>query len=84
MRADTVTIPPLGAGPYLAAGYWPLLPTSVESPMELEANYDVLWTFSDDFASCAEACTHVAEYQAVGGSSWTALDGQCCQGVCLG
>ena len=39
----------------------------------MKQNYSVLWTFSDDFASCSEDCTHVAEYQAVGGSSWTAL-----------
>ncbi len=65
--------PVITAGPYLVAGYWPLLPTSAESAFELDANYDVLWTFSDDFASCSGACTHVAEYQAVGGSSWTAL-----------
>ncbi len=65
--------PVITAGPYLAAGWWPVLPTSSESAFELDVNYDVLWTFSDDFASCSEACTHVAEYQAVGGSSWTAL-----------
>ena len=65
--------PAITAGPYLAAGSWPLLPTSAESAFELDVNYDVLWTFSDDFASCSGACTHVAEYQAVGGSSWTAL-----------
>ncbi len=65
--------PVITSGPYLAAGYWPVLPTSQESAFELDANYDVLWTFSDDFISCSGACTHVAEYQAVGGSSWTAL-----------
>ena len=65
--------PCLTSGPFLAAGSWPVLPTSAESAFELDANYDVLWTFSDDFASCSGACTHVAEYQAVGDSSWTAL-----------
>ena len=65
--------PVITAGPYLAAGTWPVLPTSPESAFELDANYDVLWTFSDDFASCSGACTHVAEYQVVGDSSWTAL-----------
>ena len=65
--------PVITAGPYLAAGWWPLLPTSAESAFELDVNYDVLWTFSDDFGSCSGACTHVAEYQTVGGSSWTAL-----------
>ena len=66
--------PALIAGPYLAAGTWPVLPTSAESPMYLDANSDVLWKFSDDFASCSGDCTHSAEYQAVGGSTWTALD----------
>ena len=66
--------PVIGAGPYLAAGSWPVLPTSQESPMYLDANNDVLWKFSDDFISCSENCTHNAEYQRVGDSSWTALD----------
>ncbi len=65
--------PAITAGPFLAAGPWPLMPTSPESAFELYVNYDVLWNFSDDFASCSGACTHVAEYQVVGGSSWTAL-----------
>ena len=64
--------PALTSGPYLAAGTWPVLPTSAESPMYLDQNYSVLWTFSDDFASCPGGeCTHTAEYQEVGGSSWT-------------
>ena len=46
--------PALTAGPYLAAGTWPVLPTSAESPMYLDADYDVLWTFSDDYGSCSE------------------------------
>ena len=42
--------------------------------MYLDANYGVLWKFSDDYASCpGGACTHAAEYQEVGGSSWTTL-----------
>ena len=66
--------PALTAGPFLAAGNWPVLPTSQESPMYLDADYAVLWKFSDDFASCSEDCTHAAEYQIVGGSSWTYID----------
>jgi len=66
--------PELTAGPYLAAGWWPLLPTTPESAFVLDENYDVLWTFSDDFASCSEDCTHAAEYQAVGADTWTSLD----------
>ena len=65
--------PFLTAGPFLAAGTWPMMPTSAESPMYLDQNYSVLWTFSDDFASCSAACTHAAQYQALGDSTWTAL-----------
>jgi hypothetical protein len=65
--------PAITAGPYLAAGWWPLLPTTAESAPELDSNYNVMWKFSDDFASCSEACIHTAEFQAVGASSWTTL-----------
>ena len=65
--------PAIGDGPFLAAGPWPVLPTAAESAFELDANYSVLWTFSDDYASCSGPCTHVAEYQAVGESEWTEL-----------
>ena len=53
--------------------------------MYLDANYDVLWKFSDDFASCSGACTHVAEYQAVGDSEWKLYRRyrQCGQRICL-
>jgi hypothetical protein len=66
-------VPELGAGPFVAAGWWPLLSASSESPTYFNQNRSVLWTFSDDFASCEEACTHSAEYQMVGGSEWTPL-----------
>ena len=65
--------PALGDGPFVAAGTWPLLPTSAESPMYLDQNEYVLWTFSDDYGSCSEMCTHTAEYQAIGDESWTKL-----------
>ena len=65
--------PALTAAPFVAAGTWPVLPASQESPMYLDQNYSVLWSFSDDFASCSEDCTHSAEYQAVGGTGWTTL-----------
>jgi|GEM_PF-425444 len=68
--------PTITAGPYLAAGRWPVLPTtsSSESPMYLHQNYNVLWFFSDDYASCpGEPCTHIAEYQAVDAAGWTTL-----------
>jgi hypothetical protein len=54
------TPPAIGDGPFLAAGTWPILPTDPESPIYLGQNYDVLWTFSDDYASCPELCTHSA------------------------
>jgi hypothetical protein len=65
--------PVVGDGPFLAAGSWPRMPTTPESAFMLDVDYDVLWTFSDDFASCSEDCTHMAEYQALGSSEWTAL-----------
>jgi len=65
--------PVLDLGPFLAAGPWPVLPTESENPMILTQDYNVLWTFSDDYASCPEFCTHTAQYQAVGDSSWTEL-----------
>jgi hypothetical protein len=41
--------------------------------MYMNQNYSVLWTFSDDFASCSGDCSHTAEYQKVGDSEWTTL-----------
>jgi hypothetical protein len=67
--------PTIDLGPFLAAGYWPVLPTDPDNPIILEQNHTVLWTFSDDKASCTEEPTFVAEYQAVGDSTWTALEG---------
>jgi hypothetical protein len=61
-------------GPFLAAGNWPMLPTAPATPLYLNQDRDVLWTFSDDYASCPEFCTHTAEYKAVGESTWTSLD----------
>jgi 5-hydroxyisourate hydrolase-like protein (transthyretin family) len=66
--------PTIDAGPFLAAWIWPVLPTDPDSPMVLTKDYSVLWTFNDDYASCDVDCTHTAEYQAVGESTWTALD----------
>ena len=65
--------PAIGSGPHVADGTWPLLSSSQASPTYLRQNTRLLWTFSDDFASCTGACTHTAEYQAVGSSTWTAL-----------
>ena len=57
----------------LAAGPWPLLPTSRESPMFLKRNYSLLWSFSDDYVSCSGLCTHRARYMPVDGSAWIEL-----------
>ena len=64
--------PAITDGPFLT-DTWKLLPNSLEGAIQLATNHDVLWTFSDDFASCSEACAHVAEYQAVGDSGWKPL-----------
>ena len=82
-----MTVPPaLGDGPFVAAGWWPLLSTSSVSPTYFNQNYSVLWTFSDDFAACEEDCTHSAEYQIVGAADLDNLGGfkRCGAGVCLG
>jgi hypothetical protein len=62
--------PAIELGPFVAAGPWPLLSTSQASPMYLKRNVGVLWTFSEDFASCSGDCTHTAEYSVVGTSDW--------------
>ena len=64
--------PAIGDGPYVTSD-WQLLPTSVEAPRYIRKNVGFLWTFSDDYASCPDPCTHTAEYQAVGDESWTSL-----------
>ena len=64
--------PAIGVGPYVTTD-WKLLPTSPETPCYIKKNVGILWTFSDDFASCAGPCTHTAEYQVPGSGTWTAL-----------
>jgi hypothetical protein len=32
-----------------------------------------VWSFSDDFASCSEDCTHTAEYSVAGSDIWTEI-----------
>jgi hypothetical protein len=66
--------PELGDGPFVAAGWWPVLSDAQESPTYLSQNVGLLWTFTDDYASCAGDCTHTAEYQALGAGSWTPVD----------
>ena len=45
--------PVITGGPWLAAGSWPMLPTSESGAFVLKQNYYVFWTFSDDYVSCA-------------------------------
>jgi hypothetical protein len=63
--------PVIGDGPFVAAGPWPKMSDSSESPTVFRQNDSVLWTFSDDFVSCSELCTHTAEYQVLAGDTWT-------------
>jgi hypothetical protein len=66
--------PALTSGPYVAAGSWPVLTSSQANPTYLKQNIGVLWTFSDDYASCPDgACTHAAEYSVAGSGTWQAL-----------
>jgi len=67
--------PVIGEGPFIAAGSWPLLSASQESPTVLRQNIVLLWTYSDDYASCSADCTHTAEYSVAGSDSWTAIVG---------
>ena len=63
------------SGPFLAAGTWPVLPSRKSSAgtMVLTRDYDVLWTFSDDYAACDGLCTHRARYALVGDAVWTSI-----------
>jgi len=65
--------PALTAGPFIAAGSWPLLSATQQGPTYLSQNTSLLWTFSDDFASCSGACTHSAQYSVVGSGIWEDL-----------
>ena len=37
----------------------------------LKQNRDVVWTFSDDYASCSGLCIHRARYKKVEDTAWT-------------
>ena len=69
--AVTDAPPVITGGPWLAAGTWPVFSTSPSSAFVLDQNYNVLWTFSDDYASCSGLCTHRARYRLVGDTAWT-------------
>ena len=71
--AVTDAPPVIASGPFLAAGLWPVLPTLASQVFVLDQNYFVLWTFSDDYASCSGLCTHRARYRKVGEEVWTWL-----------
>ena len=65
--------PVIESGPFLAAGSWPVLPASQSKAFVLDRKYRVLWTFSDDYASCRGPCTHRARYRRVDEELWTWL-----------
>ena len=66
--------PALTSGPFVADGNWPMVSASQSSPTYMSQNYSLLWTFSDDYASCPEgACTHTAEYSVAGSGTWEPL-----------
>jgi len=62
--------PVITGGPYLATGPWPVLPTRAAQAFALNQDYDVLWTFSDDYISCEGLCTHRARYRNVEDAGW--------------
>jgi hypothetical protein len=73
-RVATSDAPPvIESGPFVAAGTWPVLPTSLSRAFGLSENTVVLWTFSDDYASCGGDCTHRARYKKVDAVDWTLI-----------
>jgi hypothetical protein len=69
--AVTDAPPVIGDGPFVAAGAWPKLALGPSKASVLNQNESVLWTFSDDYASCLELCTHRARYKKVDAVDWT-------------
>ena len=67
------TPPVITAGPFLAAGWWPVLPRSEATAFVLDQNYTVLWSFTDDYATCDGVCSHRARYQKIGDTTWKYL-----------
>ncbi len=68
--SDTVDAPPsITSGPYLVGPYT-LLSTDPENPTVLPENARLIWTFSDDRATCSGPCTHTWEYRPAGESEW--------------
>ena len=61
--------PVIGDGPFLADG-WKEMPTSQSKASVLNQNEYVLWTFSDDYASCGGLCTHRARYKNIDSGDW--------------
>jgi hypothetical protein len=69
------------SGPFLAAGPWPVLKTSESSAFTLTQNYDVLWNFDDDYATCDGLVTHRARYRKIDETEWKWLAAQTDQGT---
>jgi len=65
--------PVMGYGPFLAAWIWPVLATSEANAFTLTQNYNVLWTFDDDYSTCEGFCTNRAKYRRLDGTQWFEL-----------
>jgi len=62
--------PVITGGPFVAGGYWPLLSADEDFPSFINQDVNIVWTFSDDFASCSGECTHIAKYKVTGTNNW--------------
>ncbi len=71
--ATSDALPVITGGPFVAAGAWPRLARSEQGAFALSQGSNVLWTFSDDYASCGGPVTHRAWYRLAGEESWTSL-----------
>ena len=56
----------------MAAGAWPLIAEIIIKRFVLDQNYYVLWTFSDDYASCGGDCARTG--RGIGRLMLTGLD----------
>jgi len=63
-------LPIITAGPFVAAGSWPLLYTKT---FTFNQNIPLLWTFDDDYATCEGLCINRAKYRRVDSTQWFEL-----------
>ena len=55
---------------------WPMFATSESRAFMLTQNYDVLWTFDDDYSTCEGLCTNRATYRWLDGTQWFELQAE--------